>query len=166
MLSADLHPEVAKHVLAARLEARKQGAPDPFPRAPLESLDAKRRRVVELAQWFVQVGSAAGWLQQIRALKPGVVTICYPVEWSLVRAELYCVNEAFAFLGLITACSLATESPHATAARWAREVRVLGSQNVSELAAAKAFRDATREPRRSKRSRDRSTKQQACVTRT
>jgi hypothetical protein len=158
-LGPNLHPDVAKLVLAARIEARRLGEPDPFPRVPLETIGAKRRRVVELADWFTRAGEAAGWLLRLRSLGPGNVTIARPADWIWLRTELVRVDHAFAGLGLITACDLIAKSPYTTAARWAREVSVLGTEALSELAAAKAFRDDTREPRRSKRLRERRAKE-------
>lgn len=149
-MSADMHPDVARHVLAARVEARRGGLPDPFPRVPLKTLDAKRRRVVELAEWFTAV-----WLERLADLEQGAV-LQRPLEYVQLRVDLVRVDPAFARLGLAEACNLIADSACTTAARWASETHALGADSVDDISAAKAFRDATREPRRSKRSRDRS----------
>lgn len=152
-LGAGLHPEVAKHIVAARVEARRRGLPDPFPRAALETLGAKRRRVVELAEWFEAVS-----LERLAGLEQGAV-LPRPLEYVQLRAELVRVDRRFEQLKMTAAYNLISDSACNTAARWAREAHALGAHlAVSDIAAAKAFRDDAREPGRSKRQRDRSAK--------
>lgn len=179
----NLHPDVARHLVAAQLAAYQLGEPDPFPRVPLKGVQAKRRRIVELAAWFYQAGNATGLIRKIQALAPGdKVTLSYPLEWTRVKIELYHVSPIFAAaaedkgtdlgIDLVFACNSVTKSPYTTAARWTREAarraqvakrwvaetQDLGALDSTELAAGRLFRDAAREPQRLLRDRrDRTT---------